>query len=157
MSHFIADFQGDAIPYKNEAQYMWTLKIIMEKYTIEPDRYHAGHSYFYPSWLDDNIAWIFEPRVGLGNMVIDEFSEVEVQYNKLCKRVRESEVEHMAQHKADMEMINKWKERAVKSSERLEYLEYKLMELEGRIRKRSPTARTLREMKEGIWQGHSYC
>jgi len=42
----------------------------------------------------------------------------------------------MAQYKDDMEMINKWKERAVKYSERLEYLEYNLMELEGKMKKR---------------------
>ena len=115
---------------------MWTLKIIVEKDTIEPDQYHAGHSYFYPSWLDDNIAGIFEPRVDPGNRVIYEVAEAQVEYNKLRKRIRESEAEHMDQHKADMEMINEWKERAVKSSERLEYLEYSLMELEGKIRKR---------------------
>jgi len=39
-------------------------------------------------------------------------------------------------HKANIEMINKWKERAVKSSERLEYMEYSLMELEGKMIKR---------------------
>ena len=33
-------------------------------------------------------------------------------------------------------MINEWKERAIKSSKRLEYLEYSLMELEGKMRKR---------------------
>jgi len=42
----------------------------------------------------------------------------------------------MAQHKSDMEMINEWKERAAKYSKRLEYLEYSLMELEGKMRKR---------------------
>jgi len=87
MCHFRADFQGDAIPYKNEAQHMWTLKIIVEKDTIEPDRYHADHSYLYPSWLEDNIAGVFEPRAGPGNKVIDEVAEVEVKYNKLRKRV----------------------------------------------------------------------
>uniref|UniRef100_A0A1S4B820 Integrase zinc-binding domain-containing protein n=1 Tax=Nicotiana tabacum TaxID=4097 RepID=A0A1S4B820_TOBAC len=42
----------------------------------------------------------------------------------------------MAQHKADMEMIDEWKERAITYNERLEYLEYNLMELEGNIRNR---------------------
>ncbi|XP_070011143.1 uncharacterized protein [Nicotiana sylvestris] len=76
---------GDTIPYKNEAQHMWNLKIIVEKDTIEPDRYHTGHAYFYPSWLDDNISGIFEPRVGPGNRVIDEVAEAQVKYNKLRK------------------------------------------------------------------------
>jgi len=70
--------------------------------------------------LDDNLSGVFEPKVGPGNMVIDEFAEAEVKYNKLRKRVRESEAEHMEHHKADMEMINEWKERAIKSSKRLE-------------------------------------
>nr|XP_016483977.1 PREDICTED: UPF0329 protein ECU05_1680/ECU11_0050-like [Nicotiana tabacum] len=74
--------------------------------------------------IEENIVRVFEPRAGLGNRVIDEVAEAEVKYNKLRKRVRESEAEHMALHKANMEMINEWKERAVKSSERLEYLEY---------------------------------
>ena len=34
------------------------------------------------------------------------------------------------------DQINKWKERAAKSSEKLEYLEYSLLELEGKVRKR---------------------
>jgi len=44
-------------------------------------------SFFYPSWLDDNLSGNFEPRVDPGNGVIDEFVEAEVKYNKLCKRV----------------------------------------------------------------------
>ena len=36
----------------------------------------------------------------------------------------------------DMEAINEWRETSTKSTERLEYLEQGLMELEGKIRKR---------------------
>ena len=34
------------------------------------------------------------------------------------------------------DQINKWKERAAKDSKKLEYLEYSLLELEGKVRKR---------------------
>ena len=34
------------------------------------------------------------------------------------------------------DQINEWKERAAKASEKLEYLEYSLLELEGKVRKR---------------------
>ncbi|XP_070022154.1 uncharacterized protein [Nicotiana sylvestris] len=93
---------------------------------------------------------IFKPRVGPGNRVIDEVAETQVKYNRLRKRIRESEAEHMEQHKADMEMINEWKDRAVKSSERLEYLEYSLMELEGKMRKRVTDCKNV----EGNEGGH---
>ena len=32
--------------------------------------------------------------------------------------------------------INQWKERVTKASEKLEYMEYNLLELEGKVRKR---------------------
>jgi len=34
------------------------------------------------------------------------------------------------------DQINEWKERAAKASKKLEYLEYSLLELEGKVRKR---------------------
>ncbi|XP_070013539.1 uncharacterized protein [Nicotiana sylvestris] len=108
----------------------------MEKDTIELDRYHAGHVYFDPSWLEDNIAGIFEPRVGQGNRVVDEVAEAQVKYERLRKWVLESEAKHLEQHKFDMESINEWKEMATRSAERLEYLEQGLMKLEVKMRKR---------------------
>ncbi|XP_070002163.1 uncharacterized protein [Nicotiana sylvestris] len=49
-------------------------------------------------------------RVGPGNRVIEEVAEAQAKYNKLRKRVHEYEAEHREQHKADMEIINEWKE-----------------------------------------------
>ncbi|XP_070018300.1 uncharacterized protein [Nicotiana sylvestris] len=50
------------------------------------------------------------------------------------------------------DQINEWKERDAKSSEKLEYLEYSLLELKGKVRKRVTAARTPRETKENSWQ-----
>jgi len=115
---------------------MWHQKIIVEKDTIEPDRYHAGHVYFYPSWLVDDIAGEVKPGVDLRNKIIDGAAEAQVKYRRLRKRVFESEARHLEQHKVDMEAINEWRGIVTKSIERLEYLEQGLMEVEGNMRKR---------------------
>jgi len=54
---------------------MWHQKIIVEKDTIELDWYHAGHVYFYPSWLVDDIAGDVKPGINLRNRVIDDAAE----------------------------------------------------------------------------------
>jgi len=59
-----------------------------------------------------------------------------MKFERLRKRVLESEARHLEQHKLDMEAINEWKEMSTRSIERLEYLEQGLMELEGKMRKR---------------------
>nr|XP_016492279.1 PREDICTED: thebaine 6-O-demethylase-like [Nicotiana tabacum] len=83
---------------------MWHLKIIVEKDTIEPDQYHAGHVYFYPSWLEDNITGIVELGAGQGNRV-DEAAEAHVKYERLRKRALKSEARNLEQHKLDMESL----------------------------------------------------
>ena len=115
---------------------MWNQTVIVEKDTIEPHRYRADHVYFYPSWLVDDIAGDVKPGINLKNRIIDDAAEAQVKYRRLRKRVFESEARHLEQHKVDMEAINKWRETATKSTERLEYLEQGLMELEGKMRKR---------------------
>jgi len=63
MVQYKADFKGDVIPFKFEAQHMWNQKIIVEGETIEPDRYHAGHMYYYLSWLEDDVSKDVKPGV----------------------------------------------------------------------------------------------
>ena len=43
--------------------------------------------------------------------------------------------------------INEWKERVTKASEKLEYLEYSLLELEGKVRKRVIDCQNVEEGK----------
>ncbi|XP_075103084.1 uncharacterized protein LOC142177653 [Nicotiana tabacum] len=95
MVHYKPDFQGGAIPFKCEAQYMWHLKIIVEKDSIEPDRYYASHVYFYLSWLDDDVAGEVEPGIDRENRVIDDAAEAQVKYKRLRKRILESEARHL--------------------------------------------------------------
>ena len=102
---------------------MWNQKVIVERETIEPNMYHVGHVYFYPSWLVDDIAGGVKPGVNLENRIIDDAAEAHVMYRRLCKRVFESGARHLEQHNVDMEASNEWKEIATKSTERLEYLE----------------------------------
>jgi len=45
------------------------------------------------------------------------------------------------------DQINEWKERAAKASEKLEYLEYSLLELEGKVRKRVVDCQNTEENK----------
>ena len=52
--------------------------------------------------------------------------------------------------------INEWKERVIRAGKKLEYLEYSLLELEGKIRKKSLTVKTLRKAKENPWPRHFY-
>ncbi|XP_070054619.1 uncharacterized protein [Nicotiana tomentosiformis] len=78
MVQYKEDFKGDVIPFKFEAQYMWNQKIIVEGETIEPDRYHVGHMYYYLSWLKDNVAGDIKPRVNLKDRVTDEVDKAQV-------------------------------------------------------------------------------
>ncbi|XP_070057755.1 uncharacterized protein [Nicotiana tomentosiformis] len=136
MVEYKVNFKGGIIPLKFEAQHMWNQKVIVEIETIEPDRYHVGHVYFYLSWLVDDIAEDVKPGVNLEYKIIDDAVEAQVKYRRLRKRVFESEARHLEQHKVDMEAINEWKKIATKSTKRLEYLEQGLMEFEGKMRKR---------------------
>nr|XP_016468823.1 PREDICTED: uncharacterized protein LOC107791298 [Nicotiana tabacum] len=136
MVQYMADFKGDAIPFKFEAQHMWNQKVIVEKETIKPDRYHAGHMYCYLSWLEDDVAEDIKKGINLKDRNIDKAAEAQVKYIRLCKRVFESEAKHVEQHKVNMEVINEWMDIATNSTERLEYLEQGLMKLEGKMRKR---------------------
>lgn len=96
------------------------LMIIVEKDTIKADQYHACHMYFYPYWLEDNIARIVESGVGQG---IDEAAEAQVKYESLCESVLESEARYLGQQKCNMKPFNEWNKMATRLTERLEYLE----------------------------------
>jgi len=85
--------------------------------------------------LVDDIAGDVKPGINLKNRVIYDAAEAQVKYRMLHKRVFDSKARHLEQHKVDMEAINEWKEIATKSTEKLEYLEQGLMELEGKMRK----------------------
>jgi len=67
----------------------------VERETIEPDRYHAGHMYYYLSWLEDNVVGDIKPGVNLKDKIIDEVAEAQVKYKRLHKRVFKSEAKHM--------------------------------------------------------------
>nr|XP_009615999.1 uncharacterized protein LOC104108623 [Nicotiana tomentosiformis] len=102
MVQYKAYLKGDVIPFKFEAQHMWNQKIIVEGETIETDRYHVGHMYYYLSWLEDDVAGHIKPGVYLKDRIIDEVAEVHVKYKRLRKRVFESEAKHLEQHKINM-------------------------------------------------------
>ncbi|XP_070020791.1 uncharacterized protein [Nicotiana sylvestris] len=123
MSHFIANFQDNDVPYKCQAQHMWHCKIFVEKNNIDPDRYHAGCEPLYPAWLEDNLKGMAMPGVGRGNRIIDKEVEAQVKYNRLRKRVHNSENEHQEIHERNVRLIEEWKEMAVTSNRKLEYLE----------------------------------
>ena len=95
MVHNKVDFQGNAIPFKYEAQHIWHLKVMVEKNIIEPDRYHASHMCFYPSWLVDDIAGEVKQGIDFGNRVINDAIEAQVKYRRLRKRIFESEARHL--------------------------------------------------------------
>nr|XP_009780456.1 PREDICTED: uncharacterized protein LOC104229503 [Nicotiana sylvestris]XP_009780457.1 PREDICTED: uncharacterized protein LOC104229503 [Nicotiana sylvestris]XP_009780458.1 PREDICTED: uncharacterized protein LOC104229503 [Nicotiana sylvestris] len=136
MVQYKADFQGNTIPFKFEAQHMCHQKVIVEKDTIEPDQYHVGRVHFHPSWLVDDIAGDVKPGINLKNRVVDNVSEAQIKYRMLHKRAFESKSRHLEHYKVDMEAINGWREIATKATERLEYLEQGLMELERKMRNR---------------------
>lgn len=136
MTQYKEDFKGDVIPFKFGAQHMWNQKLIVNGETIEPDMYHAGHMYYYLSWLEDDITGDVKQGIKLKGRIIDKEVEDQVKYKRLHNRVFKSEAKHMEQHKTDMEAIREWIDIANKSIERLEHLEQGLMELEGKMRKR---------------------
>lgn len=77
----------------------------MEEEAIEPDRYHAGHMYYYLLWLEDDITMDGKHDIKLKGMINEKEDGAQVKYKRLCMRVFESEAKHMEQHEIDMVSI----------------------------------------------------
>lgn len=150
ISHLRADFQNDDSPHKCQSQHMWHYKIVMEKDTIVPNRYHVGCTPFYYGWLEDNWDGLGKPGFVQGHRIIDEKAEAQVKCNQLRKRIRESESEHREIHKSNKKLIEEWKDMAISTNKSLGYFERGIVELEGKFLKKVKDC----QKAEGTKGGH---
>lgn len=77
------------------------------------------------------------PGASQGNRIIDEEAEAQIKYNRLRKRVHDSKNKHREIHERNVKFIEEWKEMVVTFNRKLEYLERGIVQLEGKVIKRT--------------------